>query len=783
MKVKLWSPDWVGVMLVIALSFVTLSAAEQPPPAEISAPVGQPAQLVDISTSGAALLVRTSEAFTYTAYHHPRNLVVDLVGVVSNSATRGSLAGLDWLAGYRLLPFRNASGRHILRLDVTLRRDCSLKISQPEPSLLVLRCPGGEIEAPQPAASVTTRAAPARGTPARVHKLSVQKSSESTTILIQASGTLAYETQVLSNPTRLVVDLPQTILVARRQRIAIDREAVVGVRTGQFKADPPITRVVIDLLKMVPYEIERVSEGLKITLGHQPTAAAVPEPAKPQKVAATAPAQPATAKNPVLLASLAPVLPAASVERSVPPASPPVAPLPEPKAKETPVELAANKPPVSTTPAQIPAAPTGPYTGEPISVNLKDVDLKDFFRLIHEISGLNIVLDPNVSGTVTLVLVDVPWDQALDIVLKNNNLGKELEGNVLRIATMATLKKEEEDRRDLVRARAEAVAPVTVSRTLSYARAEDMENVLRRFLSPRGEIIRDERTNTVIIRDIPDVLPPMDNIIKQLDRKSPQVEIEARVVTASRSFAREIGSQFAFSTAFTRGGGAGTAFGGATAVGASPIETGAGVPQPPLVAAGTTAPPLVSSFPAAVDIAAGAGFTIAHRQQSLALDLIITAAESRGVGKLLSKPRVITQNNIQATVQQGVRIPVQTVVNNTISTQFINVVLKLQVKPQITAEGTVFLDIDVENTAINPGIARIMGIPALDTQQATTQVVVNDGGTVVIGGVTTTDTSFDVNQVPFLGSVPIIGHLFKRTSVRTISRELLVFITPRILPS
>jgi len=778
MKVKLWSPDWVGAILVVVLSFTTLSAAE------VAAPAEQPAHLVGISTDGAALLVRASEAFTYKSYYpSPRNLVVDVVGVVSNSASRGALAGLDWLAGYRLLPFRNASGQHVLRLDVTLRHDCPLEVSQPEPSLLVLRCPGGEVEASQPTTAVAASAAPTHATPARVHKLSVRKDSESTTILIHASGTFNYETLVLSNPTRLVVDLPQSILVARRQRIAIDQEAVVGVRTGQFKADPPVTRVVIDLLKMVPYEIERVPEGLKITLGHQPTAATAPQPSGgAEKPAITAPTKPATPESSLLLASLTPVLPAAAGERSVP-----LAALPEPKAKETPVESAANKPPVNTnpdfTPAQGPAAPTDRYTGEPISVNLKDVDLKDFFRLIHEISGLNIVVDPNVTGTVTLVLVDVPWDQALDIVLKNNNLGKELEGNVLRIATVATLKKEEEDRRDLARARAEAVEPVTVSRTLSYARAEDMENILRKFLSTRGQIIRDERTNTIIISDIPDVLPPMDNIIKQLDRKSLQVEIEARVVTASRSFAREIGSQFAFSTAFTRGGGAGTAFGGATAVGASPIETAAGVPQPPLVAAGTTAPPLASSFPAAVDITAGAGFTVAHRQQALALDLIITAAESRGVGKLLSKPRVITQNNIQATVKQGVRIPVQTVVNMTISTQFIDVVLKLQVKPQITAEGTIFLDVDVENTAINPGIARINGIPALDTQQATTQVLVNDGGTVVIGGVMTTDTSFDVNQVPFLGSVPIIGHLFKRTSVRTISRELLFFITPRILPS
>jgi type IV pilus assembly protein PilQ len=427
-----------------------------------------------------------------------------------------------------------------------------------------------------------------------------------------------------------------------------------------------------------------------------------------------------------------------------------------------------------------PAAKTT-FAGEPISVNLKDVDLKDFFRLIHEISGLNIVLDPAVSGSVTLVLDEVPWDQALDLVLKNNGLGMELQGNVLRIATIGNLKKEEENRRDLAKARAEAIDPVQKSVVLSYAKAGDLEATLRKFLSSRGEIIRDDRTNTLIIRDIPDVIPQIDNLIKQLDRKSPQVEIEARVVTASRSFARELGVQLALSASPWFRQGAGTAIGGDPRVGGSATATGEGVAQPVLNV--ETAPPLVSSFPATVSSSAGFGFQIATRERTFALDLFITAAESRGVGKLLSKPRVITQDNVKALVQQGVRIPVQTVVNNTVSTQLITVVLKLEVTPHVTADGTIFLNIDVTNEAINPGIARINGIPALDTQQATTQVLVNDGGTVVIGGVMTTETSFDVNQVPLLGSVPVIGHLFKRTRVSTRSSELLFFITPRILPT
>lgn len=451
----------------------------------------------------------------------------------------------------------------------------------------------------------------------------------------------------------------------------------------------------------------------------------------------------------------------------------------EPPAPPPPA-AAQQQPPVEVAPAQQPPKPK--YTGEPISVNLKDVDLKDFFRLVHEISGLNIVVDPAVKGTLTIVLDDVPWDQAIELVLRNNDLGKELEGNVLRVATLSTLKSEEDARRDLAIAKAQAVEPVTTTRVLSYAKAGSMKETLKKFMSQRGELISDDRSNTLIVRDIPSVIPVMDNLIRQLDRKSLQVEIEARVVTASRQFAREIGTQFGFSTSAN----ARTVFGGVLGASnfASPVMRGTGLPTPPLIVAGGTAEgvqiPLNVNLPAS---APTSGFTFAHSEPNLALDLIITAAESKGIGKLLSKPKVVTQNNVKASVKQGVKIPIQTTINNTISVQFIDVTLRLTVTPQITADNTVFMDIDVENTAIDPGIPRINGIPALDTQSATTQVLVNDGGTVVIGGVIVSNQQVNISQVPLIGSIPIIGHLFRRQKVETNSQELLFFITPKIVPS
>ncbi len=605
--------------------------------------------------------------------------------------------------------------------------------------------------------------------PALVRGVAVSQEGGRVTLSVQASGPLGYETRTLAGPLRLVVDLPQSILVARERQLTVDDPTVMGVRLGQFRTQPPVTRLVVDLAAMVPYDVQATPDGLRVTLEVMPAAPAPVEPA-------ATPETPETSPEPTLIASLAPMVPTAS--RTPAPTSAEPALL----AKTTPAAPPAPAP-MAAAPAPQEAAAAGPapqkWSGVPISVNLKDVDLKDFFRLIHEISGLNIVVDPDVSGSVTLVLIDVPWDQALDIVLRNNGLSSTLEGNVLRIATRNRLKTEQEENRDLAKAREEAAEPVVHTVQLSYAQAGELENTLKRFLSSRGEIIRDARTNTLIIRDVPAVIPRIDDLIKQLDRKSLQVEIEARVVSASRAFSRELGSQLAFSTATGSGR---SVMGGA--LGPSPFV---GFFPPPLIsgtptsggAATAAAQPLVTNFPAA----ATSGLLFGNRWTNVALDVILTAAETRNIAKVLSKPRLITQNNIQAEVKQGTRIPVQTVVNNTISTQFIDVVLRLQVKPQITADGTVFLDIVIENTSIDSGVARINGIPALATQATTTQVLIDDGGTVVVGGVMVTNNSTNVSQVPILGSIPVIGYLFKRTTWQTSTQELLFFITPRILQS
>jgi len=639
----------------------------------------------------------------------------------------------------------------------------------------------------------------ATATAAVISSVAITQAPQRAAVRVEGEGRLDVHAGRMQNPDRVVLDFAGARLAVEKTVIPGVSAPVRGVRSGQYR--PDVARVVVDLTTATPYQISRDGEAVVIyfespsrtpvepvssvtTLASLENEKARPEfrysaasprraarrSSKDWKISAPRFALPGELTQPsVTLASFGgkkePVRPdsitqQAAAQQAVQQAN---------TAATTMATSSATQAPAGAPPA--PAA--GKYTGEPISVNLKDVDLKDFFRLIHEISGLNVVLDPAVKGSLTIVLDEVPWDQALDIVMQNNSLDKQLNGNVLRIATRSTLKSEAETMRDLEKAQAEAIAPVTVTRVLSYAKAASMAPTLKKFLSSRGDILYDDRSNQIIIRDIPSVIPVIDNLIRQLDRKSQQVEIEARVVSASRSFALDIGTQLGFAGQTTSGR---SWLSGDSAVGVSSVST---TPPPLVTAAGTSNLPLNTNLGA---VAPTSGLFLGHRSPNFAVDLFITAAEAKGVGKLLSKPKVITQNNEKATVKQGTKIPIQTTINNTISVQFIDAVLKLEVTPQITAEGTVFMDVLVENTQIDAGIPRVSGIPALNTESAETKVTVADGGTVVIGGIIISAQRTDIQQVPLVGSLPLIGHLFKRTNVSTTSQELMFFLTPRIIP-
>jgi len=655
----------------------------------------------------------------------------------------------------------------------------------------------------------------ATGKRATLQRVNVVRANDGTSVEVTAQGQVAPSVTTLDNPARIVLDLPGAALATSQSRIAVDRDGVKDVRVGVNGLVPPTSRIVVDLSEPCTYELTPdASHRIVLHLHTAAQTAAMKAPVTPVSASATPAPQ---AKAPVTAANNAPAAKPADASAStfvvVEPSYRPKQDEPAKQAEANPADRAAvaatrfvekpetdlllaasatqaentapqpavnlaaeQKAKMQAQPEKMPAH----YTGEPISVNLKDVDLKDFFRLIHEISGLNVVLDPNVKGTLTIVLDDVPWDQALDIVLKNNDLARQLEGNVLRIATVATLRKEAEDRRAQEEAEALAVSKVTVTRFLSYAHSKDVVPTLKRFLTQRGDVISDDRTNALIISDIPSVIPGIDNLIRQLDRKTQEVEIEARVVAATRSFARDIGTQFGFGF-----GNAATSIGGASAVGTSPVGSFGLTPFYPVVGTSVPSPTTLAQIPLFSNLASTAptsGITFMNRSSSVQVDAIITMAESRGLLKVLSRPRVVTQNNISAVVKQGVRVPIvtQAQLGGPPTVTYVDAFLRLTVIPQITSEGTIFLNVDVENTT--PDFSHsIQGNPELITQQATTQVLVTDGGTVVIGGVVQTQNSTQVSQVPLLGNIPYLGNLFKHSQVSTSNQELIFFITPRVI--
>lgn len=423
------------------------------------------------------------------------------------------------------------------------------------------------------------------------------------------------------------------------------------------------------------------------------------------------------------------------------------------------------------------------YAGSPVSMSFQSADLRSVLRTFAEISGLNIVIDPQVEGRVEVALVDVPWDQALDIILRANRLGYELDGSVLRVAPLSTLADEERQRRARAEQRELEGELRVLVRSLSYGRAADLGRLLTRAaLSPRGQVEVDERTNTVIVTDLDERLDTVRDLLDRLDRAEPQVEIRARIVQARRSYARELGIRWGVTgrvapelgnttpLVFPNRGGVTGRAGGRQGPGADGADERAGATED----AGTAVSLGALAATSALGLALGAV------DGSLNLDLVLSAAEHEGHVETLSSPRVTTQNNVQATIVQGDQIPIQTVANNTVTVQFKDAALRLAVTPQITAADTVILQLEIDNDFVNFGES-VNGVPPLVTQRAVTTVQVADGDTTVIGGIYQRGRQRRTDGVPGLSRIPWLGRLFRRRARSESTDELMIFLTPRIV--
>ncbi len=809
-------------------------------PAAAATPSALSLTAVEVETEPSARLVlRTSGSPVYTSYSpQPDVFVVELAG----ASKAGSVAVPPVLpSSITAVKVEEVTemGARLTRVTVHLAHPGVLQaaaegsaIAISLPAMVVAHPPVEVPSAPVAvAASAVSESAPAalqeapassepkvssEPIPSRpataLRKIETTGSGEALSVELATNGDVHYNAFKLDKPSRLVIDLQGVTDRLPRNVIVVDGSQVRKIRVSQFKSSPEaVTRVVLDLNDSAPYQVAKSGDRLKISFGSSPTRTetvasaaatsitqerAVITKASPVAVASSeratvldVPSQvPAMAENAstwkmpaastrrtrsVINAQTAQTAPAPRSRRGTSAATrntlAPVVPATvasEDVFNET--QTAGQATPPGGTNTTLSGSLSGRtltagekvYTGEPISLNLKDADIKDVIRTFAQLTGLNIAVDPAVSGSVTVDFVDVPWDQALEIILHQNNLTYILEGNVMRIGTIDRLAAEATSSRKLAEESRLNVTLQTVSFKLSYARANEVAGLLRDIASPRAKIIVDARTNQLIISEIPDYLQTIRSLIESVDVATRQVVIEARIVETSKLFIQQYGINFGFRTRLdpSLGTGTGLIFPNRVDAVGGPFNFGPGNPV--------------------------LSFSLTDVLGTFTLDLALNALEQEGLVRVISAPRVMTQDNTSAEIQSGFQIPYQTRVNFTTTVAYVDATLRLSVTPQITESGTVIMDISVQKNEPATGfrIEGGAGVP-LSTRQAKTRLMVRDGGTSVIAGIYQTKENRAETRLPILGQIPFIGNLFKTHDINNTHDELLIFITPRIVRS
>jgi type IV pilus secretin PilQ/predicted competence protein len=797
------------ILLIAGMVLLGVSAADARPwgrkaakPAEAS-----PAAAIALTSIGveqSRIVLRTSGAPAYTSYSAaPGVFVIDLAGTTraADVAMPASFPpGVTSISADNVVEMGTTLTRVTVRLSEPLQPEISalenavvVALPSPRPAVeklaeiipvtpspdtyrepVVTEIPVTELAASEPQTRTPQPAVPLR--PAKsVKRIDATNSGGSIEVRITGDGELRYKAFRLDGPPRLVIDLDGVRNAAARNSVTVDDPVVQRVRIAQFQ--PTVARVVVDLAHRTEYDIAVVGEQVRIAFG---TAVAVsrepvrtpppaPKPAAPVQTAEFRP-EPVRETRVADIPSQVPAIAENTTWRMPEPASQGAravinAPQQQVPAQRIPIqEDIFAEPPVRTAPQTLTGTRTlsgAPrvFTGELISLALKDADIRDVLATFATLTGLNIAIDPGVTGSVTVDFVDVPWDQALDLILRQNGLTYSLEGNVMRIGTVERIAAEAAATRRLADEERLNVPLDTVSFKLSYSRATEVQALLRDIASPRARIIVDQRTNQLIVSEIPQYLRTMENLIRTIDIPTRQVMIEARIVESSRTFAQQWGFEWGF------GGDLDPALG-----------TGTGLVFPNRI--GFTGGPF--EFGSGGNSILSLSFT--DVLGTFNLDLALLAAEAQGFIKVVSAPRVTTQDNEAAEIQSGFQIPYQTRVNFTTTVTYLDATLRLSVTPQITEAGTVIMDIAVQKNEPATGLAieGAAGTP-LTTRQARTRLMVRDGGTAVIAGIFQTRDNRSESRVPFVHNIPVFGALFRSHNISTSHDELLIFITPRIV--
>jgi type IV pilus assembly protein PilQ len=431
------------------------------------------------------------------------------------------------------------------------------------------------------------------------------------------------------------------------------------------------------------------------------------------------------------------------------------------------------------------AAQAGKFTGRRIDLDLKDADIHNVLRLLADVGRVNVITSDNVSGSVTIRMRNVPWDQALEVVLQSKNLGVVRQGNLLRVAPLADLEKEREMAIARRKQELELAPVVTRLVPVSYAQAVEVQSRAKEMLSPRGSIAVDERTNVLIMRDVEGNLNQIEELVHSLDTQTPQVLVEARIVEATSRYLRDVGIQWGGDAAFSPATGNPTGVAFPAAVGLAGGATDSQTPTAGLSPFDRTVanPNFAVNLPAAVGTGSGGaiGLTLGSINNAVNLGVRLSAAESSGMLRIISSPRILTMDNKDARISQGTLIPFAQISAQGVQTTFQEAKLQLLVRPHVTAEGSVSMHVKVNRDEPDFNQTSPRGDPTILKREAETDLLVMDGHTAVIGGIYTRNTGRNLDQVPFFGDIPLLGLLFQRRRASDSRGELVIFLTPRIV--
>lgn len=725
-------------------------AAEAPAPAPVAAPEAPPpAQAesgpievtgIEVQDAGPGGLVVTVVADGPIAAYEsftlpdPPRLIVD-IPKATHAIPQPISARPPLVTAIRSSQYRE-SPEKIVRVVLDLRSMLPYQVVTADRQLRVEL--GTGVGAAPPAAP---SAAPVSTPAGKVTRVDLQSVGGRQRIVIGTSGRVSFNVTESADPPKILVDISGAQIDPANARTLDLRQVsspLSRLEASQYREAPdPVVRVVADLRSPTRYEVQQTPAAILVELLVPATPAGPAAGAAPTVAAAPAPAQAAA------------------------PAAPPS-----------------------------PPAATAPPAGGPgrLSMDFRDADINNLLRIIAEVSGKNVVAGSDVTGKVTVRLINVEWQQALDVILKINNLDYEQDGNIIRVAPRAKLEAERKARDDARTAAANArkteqqvqvqIEPlVTKVVPVNYAKAADVVKNLAPLRTPGrtdAGVIVDDRTNTLIVQETAATIAKMEDLLKRLDIPTPQVLIEARIVEATRDFSQSLGVEYGFATSAMNNGGKNL----------TPISVFTSASGTTLQAPSTEPVPIGISFPASGTGVSGLGLSFGSLANGMELLIRLTAAESEGKTKTLSAPKVATLDNQEAEIRQGTQVPYTTVDSSGRTVvAFQDAFIRLKVTPHVTNDRRIAMKIEAERSDPGTRIDYAGGFAfPLNQKKATTNIMVSNGATVVIGGLMQISESEAESGLPWLKNVPVLGWMFKNSSIGPNSRvELLIFLTPTIL--